>query len=154
MAWRVLFHDAFEPESTLPFLRGQIRPLPPVDEESVRSLIARLDHGDFEVREGASQDLQGLGRGAESFLRKTLREGSISPEVRVRVKQAMAVWQFPITEFPSETLRTGRAIRVLEIIGDLPALELLNKIAVDSASRHERDSALGARQRLQMMRSW
>ncbi|MCZ6602368.1 MAG: hypothetical protein O6952_05120, partial [Planctomycetota bacterium] len=153
-AHRAIATLAGEPESSLPFLQEQIRPQSAVDDERVRSLIARLDDGDFDVREGASRDLQGLGRGAESFLRKTLREGSISPEVKVRVKQAIAVWQFPITEFPSEALRTGRAIRVLEAIGDLPARELLKKIAEDTSSRHERNNALGARLRLEMVQSW
>ncbi|MCZ6688946.1 MAG: hypothetical protein O7H41_05025 [Planctomycetota bacterium] len=153
-AHRAIATLAGEPESSLPFLQEQIRPQSAVDDEKVRSLIALLDDGDFDVREGASRDLRGLGRGAESFLRKTLQEGSISPEVKIRVKQAIAVWQFPITEFPSEALRTGRAIRVLEAIGDLPARELLKKIAEDTSSRHERNNAIGARLRMEMVQSW
>src|SRR5262249_40292441 len=56
----------------LAFLRPQLKPAAPRDQERVRKLMSDLDSPQFAVREAASKELASLGADLESDLRQAL----------------------------------------------------------------------------------
>lgn len=150
--WAVLAADdaakAYQAEWTLaaipvkavPFLQDHLRPAAALDAKQVQRLIADLDSPEFTVREEASKKLASFGEQAEPALRRAL-EGKPSLEARKRL-QALhtdAEWAERRIVHSAELLRTSRAIRVLEHIGDREARQLLQMLAAgDSAARSTR----------------
>jgi len=112
---------------TIPLLKKHLAPVAKVDSEQIRRLIADLDAMPFAVREKASGELAAIVIQAEPELRKTLAETK-SVEVRSRIEPLLK----PLDQWvpkDSETLRTLRAIWVLERIGTPEAREILQNLA-------------------------
>src|SRR5260370_4782804 len=100
-----------------------LKPAEEVDAKQVQRLLAALDSAQFETREKAAKDLSNVAEQIEPALRKAL-EGKPSEEVRKRVKDLL---ELPRAVPSGETLRTLRAIQVLERIGTKDSSAVLKK---------------------------
>jgi len=114
------------PDQSVPFLRQQLRPVPPVDEGQVKRLIADLDSDRFAVREQAANDLQAIGRVGAPALRQVLA-GRPTLELRLRAERLLA--KVEAQEWTAEELQTLRGLQVLEHIGTPAACRVLQTIA-------------------------
>ena len=103
-----------------------------------------LDSDQFAVREAATKELTDMGRQIEPALQRVL-ENKPSLEMRNRVR---AIQESLRGVPPAATLRTLRAIRVLEAMGTEEARQLLRKLADGAAGVRETHEAKGALQRL------
>jgi WD40 repeat protein len=117
---------ALSPEETVLFLKEHLHPAQPADAERLRHLLAELESEQFAVREKAQKTLEELGDLAEPALRQTLTNKPML-EVRRRVQALLEHLRGPVTK--PETLRTLRAVAVLEDIGTPPARRLLEILA-------------------------
>jgi RNA polymerase sigma factor (sigma-70 family) len=130
------------PARAVPFLKEHLRPAVAPDAQQVQRLIADLDSPEFTVRETAAKRLASFGEQAEPALRQAL-EGKPSLEARKRLEalHADAEQAGRGVVHSAELLRTLRAIRVLEHIGDREARQVLQKLAAgDPAARSTRQA--------------
>jgi WD40 repeat protein len=111
----------------VPWLREHLKPVTPVDPKQLAQWIADLDSDAFEVREKATRELEARREAAEPTLRSVLA-GKPSLEVRRRVESILK----KLDELPSispSTLRTYRALEVLEHLGTPEARHFLQHLA-------------------------
>jgi WD40 repeat protein len=135
-AYQAIWALGDSPKQALPFLKERLKPVEEVDPKQIRQLLADLDSDQFASREKAAKELAKLGERIHPALRKVL-EGQPSEEVRTRLK---AILEEPAV--PSgETLRTLRAIQVLERIGTDEAREVLKKLAAGAEGARETQEA-------------
>jgi WD40 repeat protein len=143
-AHRAIYTLAASAKQALPFLAEHLRPVASVDAQRVEKLLADLDSEQFSVREAAAKELTDMGRQIEPALQRVL-DGKPSLEVRNRVRAI----QETLRGIPSTaTLRTLRAIRVLEHIGTAEARQLLRKLADGAVGARETREAKTALERL------
>jgi hypothetical protein len=142
-AHRTIYTLAGVPKQALPLLTEHLRPVATVEAKRVDNLLADLDRERFAVREAAARELTSMGEQIEPALQRVL-ENKPSLEMRNRVRAIQeALRGVP----PSSTLRTLRAIRVLEAIGTEEARQLLRKLADGAAGARETREAKTALQR-------
>jgi WD40 repeat protein len=117
---------AAAPDRSLPFLKSNARPAPVPNVAAIQRFIADLDNEEFEVRKRANDELTKLGEAAIPLIRTAL-QGDVSPETRKRLEALLAKepWRLPT----GETLRSLRAIEVLELIGTTEAKSVLEELA-------------------------
>jgi hypothetical protein len=144
-AYRAAWRLVASPKQALPLLRGALRPVPVVEGERLRRLVAELDDDDFQVRERASRALEEAGDQAEAELRKAL-EGNPTAEVRQRVGNLLERLS-PQAEVP-ERLRQARALEVLEGTATPEARALLEALAKGAPSARLTREAKAALERL------
>jgi WD40 repeat protein len=121
----------------VPFLAEHLAPLPA---ERVAQWVKDLDNKRYAVRARATQELErGLDE-VEPVLRRALKGGP-SPEVRHRLERLLA-------RVPSERLRLGRAVAVLERLQSPPARDLLARFAKRSPEARLTQEAKAALERL------
>jgi WD40 repeat protein len=125
-------------------LKDQLKPAEEVDPKIIQPLMADLDSNDFTTRERATKDLAKLGEPIKPALRKAL-ETKPSEEVRRRVKELL---DLPRAVPSGETLRTLRAIQVLERIGTKDACAVLKKLSTGAEGARETREAKEALERL------
>jgi WD40 repeat protein len=114
------------PDKAVPYLKEHLRPAVAVDAATVNRLIAGLDSEQFEVRKKANEELAKLGEAAVPLIRKALEAGP-SAEARKRLEALLAN---EMQRVPTgETLRSLRAIEVLEMIGTTEAKSVLEGLA-------------------------
>jgi len=143
-AYRAIWTLADSPTSALAFLKDHLKPAQEPDPKHVQRLLADLDSDQFVTRDKAAKELAKLGEQIEPSLRKAL-EGQPSEEVRRQVK---AILDAPRAVPSGETLRTLRAIQVLERIGTPEARDVLKKLAAGAAAARETREALESLERL------
>jgi WD40 repeat protein len=142
-AYQAIWALGDSPKQAMPFLRERLKPVEEVDPKQIQRLLTDLDSDQFATREEAAKELAKLGERVHPALRKFL-EGQPSEEVRTRLK---AILEEPAV--PSgETLRTLRAIQVLERIGTVEAQEVLKKLATGAEAARETQEAKDALARL------
>jgi hypothetical protein len=124
-AYRAIHILAACPSQALPYLRDHLLPVPEIELKGVERLIADLDSERFAVRDGAAKELAVLTWEFESAIRRAL-ERKLSVEVRRRLEALLAA---PQEVPPAPTLRTLRAIFVLERIGTAEARQTLQMLA-------------------------
>jgi RNA polymerase sigma factor (sigma-70 family) len=118
---------AADPRRAVPFLRQQLRAVPPLDEAGRRSLkrwLADLDSDDFTVRRRAAQELEKLGDRAGRALQESLHAGA-TPEARrqiVILLEGLSTWS-------PDRLRVRRAVTSLEQMRTPEARQLLEELA-------------------------
>lgn len=130
------------PTKAVPFLKENLRPTAALDTKQVQRLIADLDSPEFAVRESAEKKLASFGEQAEPALRQAL-ENKPSLEMRKRLGALHAAAELANRGVvrSAELLRTLRAIRVLEHIGDREAQQVLQMLADgDPAARATRQA--------------
>ncbi len=135
------------PEETLALMKDRLRPVPEVDPQRLRRLLADLDSDEFAVRDKARVALEELGDLAEPALREALA-GHPTLELRQRAKPLLERLQGPVTR--PEVLRGLRAVAVLEGIGTPPARRLLEELAAGAAGARLTREAKASLRRLDL----
>jgi hypothetical protein len=120
-----------------------------LDAKQVQRLIADLDSPEFAVREAAEKKLAWFGEQVEPALCQAL-EGKPSLEVRKRLEALHTDAELANRSIvrSAEQLRTLRAIRVLEHIGDRKARQVLQTLAAGDPAARATRQALEALRRL------
>jgi WD40 repeat protein len=124
-AYRAVHGLAAAPAPAVAYLRDRLRPVPEIEPRRVQRLLADLDSNEFAVREAAEKGLAALGERIEPALRQALEEAP-SAEVRKRLEALLTA---PKAVPPPETLRSLRAVWVLERVGTPEARRLLEVLA-------------------------
>jgi RNA polymerase sigma factor (sigma-70 family) len=104
----------------------RLEPIRPADAEELRRLLAELDADSFAVREKARTGLEALGDRATGALRQALGKKP-SAEARKRIQALLRGADGPVAD--RETLRSLRAVGVLEDIGSREARAVLETLA-------------------------
>jgi WD40 repeat protein len=112
------------------YFRDRLRPAQPPTPEQVARLLKDLDHEDFDARERAALELESRLEWVVPALRKALQAGP-SPEVRRRLVELLEAAESG--RLAGDTLRTLRAIEVLERIGSQAARQVLKALADGAA---------------------
>jgi hypothetical protein len=118
---------AAAPEEAIPFLKDRLRRAAAA-EDRARRPIAGLDDDEFDVREKASHELEGLGPEAAFPLRLAL-QGSPSVEARTRIQKALDKIKTPQGEPDFQPRSVTLALAVLEEIGTPDARRVLEELA-------------------------
>jgi WD40 repeat protein len=113
------------PVASVPFLKGQLRPVAPADARQTARWAADLDSDDFVVREKATAELARLGELAAPVLRKAL-DGQPSAEVRSRAGRLLDALTLGVSP---DQVRALRAVEVLEQAGTSEARLALTALA-------------------------
>jgi len=132
------------PDQAVPFLRGQLRPVPRPDPKRLAQLVQDLDSDTFTVRENASEELGKLQEAAAAILKETLR-GRPSREVQRRVEELLGNLQGLSSP---QQLQAYRALEVLEHVGGEEARRLLAKLAEGAPEARLTREAKSSLQRL------
>ncbi|HEV3084651.1 MAG TPA: sigma-70 family RNA polymerase sigma factor [Gemmataceae bacterium] len=114
------------PEEAVPFLGKRLRPAEPADERRLAQLLADLDSDAFATRERAERELQHMGEAAVPALRTAL-SGKLSPEARRRLESALEAAR--LAPLPPDTVRSVRALEVLEAAATVEAQTVLERLA-------------------------
>jgi WD40 repeat protein len=132
------------PDKALPYLKQHARPAVTAEAATINRLIAELDSDQFDMRKKANDELAKLGEAAVPFVRKAL-EADPSPEARKRLQALLAKepWRVPT----GETLRSLRAIEVLEMIGTAEAKPVLQRLSKGTAGANVTRAAQEALER-------
>jgi RNA polymerase sigma factor (sigma-70 family) len=135
---------AAEPQSSVAFLRGRLRPAA-ASAAKVKDLLADLDSDDFARREKATRALRELGSAAEPALRKAYQA---SPSLEVRLRAGRLLDELARQGLSPEELRAVRAVEALEYCGtggSRELLETLSRGAADARLTQEAKAALARR---------
>jgi WD40 repeat protein len=129
------------PARVVPFLRERLKPNPVPDSKVVRRLIAELDSPTFSVREAAAKQLGQFGPAVVPAVQRASREIR-SAEVRERLDKLLERLTDPVP--PPESLRTVRAVAVLERVGTADARRVLEDLARGADAAPETKAARAA----------
>lgn len=144
-AYRALWTLAAAPKQAVPFLRSHLQPESGTDGRRIAKLIANLDNDEFAVRERATAELAGLGKSAESALRKVLDE---APSLEVRKRVTDILKKLEGSGQVQESWRTARALAALEQMVTAEAKELLEALAKGNPEAATTQEARAILQRL------
>jgi hypothetical protein len=111
---------------TIALFKDRLHAPAPPPADKINQLIAELDSEQFTVRKKAGHELLKAGPTAAPLIRKAL-EGDPSPEARKRMEETLAKMTAPTAS--GETLRSLRAIEVLEMIATPEAKAVLESLA-------------------------
>jgi WD domain, G-beta repeat len=110
------------PRSCVELFEKHMKPVPRAEAKRVAAALRDLDSPEFTVRNEATKELEKLGEAAGPALRQVLAENP-SLEMQRRAKQLLDRFE------GSHKLRIGRALEILEQIGDSESRLLLTAIA-------------------------
>ena len=146
-AWRLIDAPA---DDTVRFLDEHLKPVSGPDPQVVLRAISDLGHDDFSQREAAMKRLAALGPLVAADLDRVMHD-SESPEVRQRAGRLIGKWSDAVPT--GATLRTLRAIFVLERIGTPDARKVLTKLATGASGARETEEARAALERMAAQRA-
>jgi WD40 repeat protein len=144
LAYKARWLLSSRPQQTLPLLRAELRPVPPVAAKQVDTWITQLDSDSFKDRENALRNLEKAGEAFRPALIKAL-EKNTTLEMRQRVELLLNKLAAPAS---GETLRTLRAVAILESIGGEEAGAILTDLAGGAPGSLVTEAAKGALKRL------
>jgi WD40 repeat protein len=133
------------PGPTVAFLKGQLKPVPPVAPARLKQLLDDLDSKQFAVREQATKELEALADLAGAALDERL-EGKVSLEAQRRL-EALREKLDGAAPAP-QVLRALRAVEVLERIGTPEARQVLEALAKGAAGHRLTEEAAASVRRL------
>jgi WD40 repeat protein len=133
------------PARGIPWLREHLTPVDAVTAKQLLQLIDELSSDTAAVRSRAESELARLAEQAEPALRHALAR-PLPLEGRQRVEKLLAALRGPLTA--PESLRSVRAIEVLEHVGNTAALQVLARLAEGSPLALATQHARAALQRL------
>src|SRR5262249_26390236 len=142
-AYAAVWQLADVPGASAPLLRQRLRPVTDTQVREIGRHIADLDSDTFAVRQKAFEQLESLGPAAGPALRKAL-EKEVSAELRRRVEELLE--RLTYRPASGESLRTLRALAVLEQAGTPEARQLLEALArgaPEASLTQEANAALG-----------
>lgn len=132
------------PDAALPLLRRYLRP-EILNWAWLKARLEALDSESFDKREAATAELEGVLDKIEEELRKA-REQATSAEVRQRIDRLLGKSRPPVP--PADTVRSLRALAVVERIGTAEARALLRSLADGAPSARLTQEARSALRRL------
>jgi RNA polymerase sigma factor (sigma-70 family) len=144
-AYRAIWHLRGCTQEAVSFLGARMRPAEPTDERRLAQLLADLDSSMFTTRERAEQQLGRMGEEAVPALRAAL-SGKQSAEARRRMEHALEVARN--ASLPPDTLRSVRALEVLEWAATVEAKAVLEKIALGTPEARLTQEAKASLKRL------
>jgi WD40 repeat protein len=125
-AYRAVHGLAAVPAKAVPYLKDRLRAIQEVEPKRVERLLADLNSDTFAVRQSAAKELFALGQRIEPALRQALK-GTPTEEMRRRIQILLDRF---FRELPSgESLRSLRAVDVLERIATVDARQVLEELA-------------------------
>src|SRR5262249_7566593 len=133
------------PEQAVPFLAERVRPAAALDARRVAKLLAELDAERFEVREQASQELEGLGVLAVPALRQALAG---RPSAGAKRRLTGLLEEVAAARPTPEEVRAIRVVEALEQAGTAAARRLLTDLAGGAPEARLTREAKEALQRL------
>ena len=142
VAFAAISRLAADPERALPFLRKHLTPVK-VDPRWLAERLKELGGETFKIREAASRDLTEVAEAVETDLRRAMKEATTLEATR-RLEKILQV--LPTLTPSAETLRSLRALTVLERIGSEEARAILRELAEgapDARLTQEAKRALG-----------
>jgi dipeptidyl aminopeptidase/acylaminoacyl peptidase len=128
------------PDQAVPLVKERLRPISKPNTQDITRWITDLDSDQFVVRQKARDELEQVGEQAEAALRKKLVENP-SLEVCQRIEQLL-------TRIQQESLRTLRAVEVLEHIGNPEAKKVLETLATGAEDARLTKEARASLERL------
>jgi RNA polymerase sigma factor (sigma-70 family) len=137
------------PRETVSYLSQHLQPITHPDAKRLAALVADLDSETFARRDMAMKELAKLMELAEPALRKALASEP-SPELRRRIEALLDKLHAPVRG--AETLRSLRAVEVLEHIATPEARQLLQKLAEGATAARLTREAKAALARLERRR--
>jgi WD40 repeat protein len=132
------------PRQSIRFLRDRLGEAKSEDPKQVARWVADLDADEFETRDKAKQSLKGIGKIAETRLRRAVKEDS-SAELRQRVADLLDLIDHS-APLPPDMRQADRALRILEHLGSPEAHEALEEVARGPAGAwltEQAEAALG-----------
>lgn len=114
------------PDRSVAFLQERLHPAEDLDDKRLAQWIADLDADVYATRGTANRELIRLRECAEAAMRRELLN---RPSLGVRKRIENLLHQIESGQLPSETLRTLRAIEVLEHLGPPAARRCLESLA-------------------------
>jgi WD40 repeat protein len=130
-------------EQVVPFLKNRLRPVAVRDRARLQQWISNLDSPRFAVRQAATRELEKNVGSAAGLLRDALKNNP-SLETSRRLQQILNLLDNP----GPETVRTIRAIMVLDRIGGAEARAILKHLARGVPGANETEEAKASLQRL------
>ncbi len=132
------------PKEATPFLRAQLKPVLALNSAKIKKWIADLNSEVFAVRQTATKELEKAGDRIIAPVQKELQKQP-PLEMRRRLEQILKT----IPDNPgTETVRTIRAIMVLERIGSSEAQSVLESLARGAPGARETEEAKASLERL------
>ena len=132
------------PRQAISFLSKHLKPVASADRHLIHRWITELSSGEFAVRQSAAKELEKIDEQIRVPIQNALK-GNITLEVRRRLEQIVK----SLPEIPSpETVRTIRAITVLERIGSPEAKAVLETLASGASGARETEEAKASLERL------
>jgi WD domain, G-beta repeat len=145
-AYRALGALVTAPKQSVPFLRDHLKPVALADPAKIQKWISDLDSDKFNIRQTAAKELTRLGDQVQEPI-KTALKVNISLETRRRLEQILK----SLSDVSgSETVRTIRAIMVLERIGSPDAQTVLEALAGGAPGARETEEAKASLERLKL----
>jgi WD40 repeat protein len=124
-AYRAVWLLADRPDRSVPFLKGKLTPVQPMDPKRLRQLLDRLDSDQFAEREAASRE---LAVGAETVEPELRSELTRSPSAEKR-RRLQALLDGLAPGVSAEDVRRARAVVVLQWAKTPDARRLLEELA-------------------------
>jgi WD40 repeat protein len=121
-AHRAIWTMIAMPKDSVTFLRGQLKPVPPIDAK----LLADLDSNAFAARQKATEELERIGEHAAPALRKILADKP-SLEVARRIEEILGRIKKP--ESSQAWRQFQRSLQVIEQANDAEARKLAESLA-------------------------
>jgi RNA polymerase sigma factor (sigma-70 family) len=149
-AYAAIWRFVAVPDASTTFLAQHLRPTTNADLKRIRQLVDDLDSGEFTVRQEASRELKTRGASAEAALRAALQRG-VSLEARRRIEKLLD--DLRNQPLAGESVRTLRALTVLEQLGTPEARRQLRALADGAADAWLTSEARAACKRLDRLQA-
>jgi hypothetical protein len=124
IVYEAIWTMAAYPDDTIPFLAKTLKPAAAPDRQALARWIADLGSDEFPKRDKAFKEIKTFGHLAIMGLRARLKEKPPLEETR-RLEKLLELAQ----PWSAESLKTLRAIQVLELIGNKDAIAVLETLA-------------------------
>jgi HEAT repeat protein len=135
--------------STVAFMAATLEPVS-ADTKRIPALVADLDSREYAVRRKAFDELARIGAPAKAALTEALKTDPTA-EARIRIQLLLKAASSAYPATPAAT-RTGRAVRVLEMIATDKAIQLLERLAQGMPGSYVTEQATAAIKRIQKPR--
>ncbi len=121
---------AGSPDQALPLVREHVKPVPKVDSERIKQLVASLSSGSFNERKKAAGELRKLGDLALPALQRAEEEMG-HDQMLGRFREELA------SRYPTpEQVQSLRALEILEQIGSDKARQMLEEMSKGAVESH------------------
>jgi WD40 repeat protein len=122
VAFRAVWTVAYHAKQMIPFIKGRLKMLVPVDQQRVVVLLSELNHDQVKRRDKACDDLEKLGALCEPMLRTALKNKP-SMDARRRLERLLEKAVAPVPS--NDTLHILRLIESMELANTVESRQVL-----------------------------